>query len=943
MLRPHGSVIEQIAFLERPIPPLLATRLFTPSPYRVSNSARIYHSRSHRPVPECRDGRRFEPISSLTSFPAVTNGYPKPLERPHPPTIQSQKAPLSRRHIHSTSLFRQNASNMERKIVSSGSFFDLSRKKGDITANGWIGSNPALFEPDQDEIEKHYYAKESQIIARRRKIVDTAEGRLKGASKDWTQRIVRSRGPLHRMTDRAAHRIRKRAWNRRWYDIRRRASLKYSQDGTEHASASNLSVMKTLLRARRSPRRHSSDFWSVGFTRVRARYERKLYVVPSGQQPVHNSKLRGWIEEYERHSADVESATEYWKSLTKSSRSKRWPHLMLHYLETSPSAALSLLRDILPAYKPPSQQVVDVFSHIVRMLIERKPKHRPNGVASQAFETLQFCTWQYGTRLHVSGLVLRSLIAIVRPVEVLSMLKFLKLRRYPVDGLLNLSGARSLAKFGESEDAIGLIQEALRLGVPPESKWIELTVTHVVRWADDTSGNFTRVSDLVGRLFEMEIRLMLPTYNVLILKAAQAKDQKTAWQIFNMISENGIEADEDTYIVMMQMTRLAQDRHGFRTLYRRLNPENRDTLKQWLVTEILQCRHVFNERDNFDHVLRFYERHCDLQQLKDLGILPPWYESRFAAWYSSPRPLPSTPATTVVLLKYIQSRSSSKVRDIVSLYLKFKNEIARENPNIIPLAGDEYLWNGLIKGLSREDVFFSGETWRGKPSPLHWVKVMRTMTRQPSAHVINRDTGKPLERLKPTKHTWNILLNAHARTGNVREADRILTNMKKNDMEPDVVTWNSLLGGFSRFQHMGLVATVLQRMKETRTVADDHTAKALAPLNDREGLLETMRTFNHGHMASSLRDSARQQHSPQLVNYQTRRQGLEEENDKLPLPRGRRFMRRALKMNRHLDRESRRAMLQNADEEWSFGRTPQEDERSPPTEEPNDKSSPGTT
>lgn len=551
----------------------------------------------------------------------------------------------------------------------------------------------------------------------------------------------------------------------------------------------------------------------------------------------------------------------YWQRIGWDKVKYRLPRMMLLYLTGPPREALNFLQGVLPFWRLHAYQVVDVFDFITRSL-EGSEAEAAAGTPTLLLETLQQVIKFHK---HVPQFTQRTLLFVLRTrpmVEIAGTVEALHSKgvAFGHDTLLQVS--RLLATSGQPEAALRPLAIAVKAGAPVELEGVRRTAAKLIRESRDPRGDYERVTDTVSALLKLDIHLDLSMYNVLILNAAEAKDYGTAWRIWEILRANGIEPDYYTYTILMKMCRKMADASGrkaYGVLYRQLMPESRDHLDPHLVTEVLKCRFAFDPPHSFDRVLQFYERHCDLQPLKDLRMLPADYTSRYERWYTTLRPYPSTPTLGVVISAFLRACIFAKHmsrRLAVDLYVNFGREVREGNPAMLQLASTDHTYNAFIKAFSTVDAFAVRlPNWRrmtasadhyGAQMSVYWADILQAM-QTPFAHsVVDPSSGAVLAAPKPTLRTWNTILNAISRRGNAAEAERILERMRSSGVEPNTVSWNCIIGGLARSQRPDRVADALDRMRAAKSVPDARTVAAVNHLRDQDAVLRFTRELTTG-------------------------------------------------------------------------------------------------
>jgi pentatricopeptide repeat protein len=100
---------------------------------------------------------------------------------------------------------------------------------------------------------------------------------------------------------------------------------------------------------------------------------------------------------------------------------------------------------------------------------------------------------------------------------------------------------------------------------------------------------------------------------------------------------------------------------------------------------------------------------------------------------------------------------------------------------------------------------------------------------------------EPQRHPAPDVRTWSILMHGYFGNGNVREANEILTLMRRHRVKPNLETWNTLAGGHSFHQDYEATVSTVRRIHEKGLQPDEYTNKSVLRLNDHPRALQMLR------------------------------------------------------------------------------------------------------
>jgi len=334
----------------------------------------------------------------------------------------------------------------------------------------------------------------------------------------------------------------------------------------------------------------------------------------------------------------------------------------------------------------------------------------------------------------------------------------------------------------------------------------------------------------VDTFIGMGVNLDITSYNILMLNSREAGDPKTAWDIYELICRNGMEPNDYTWTILLKTSRKANNRKWFRKIYKHMQYQGLESLSRPLVTELLMTWYRFGRRSGFDRLLRCYEQHCDLQILRDLGMVHPEHQPR-----SPLRSTDKSSSSTLVVMLLAYVRAEQSVLRAAETYRVFQRLLVEHHPLIVPLGEQTLVYSIFLKAFGN------------KPGSLKlWPRLLRDMAQSLGPEVINKDTGQPFRGCKPNAIFWNILLNAFARAGQLAAAERVIELMRQQEFTPDKYSWTSLAGGYAKQQNIEETVGVLRRMQEDNVAGDERTVKTLQIINDRPKLLDLMQHLVKG-------------------------------------------------------------------------------------------------
>ncbi|CAN8106267.1 unnamed protein product [Discula destructiva] len=123
---------------------------------------------------------------------------------------------------------------------------------------------------------------------------------------------------------------------------------------------------------------------------------------------------------------------------------------------------------------------------------------------------------------------------------------------------------------------------------------------------------------------------------------------------------------------------------------------------------------------------------------------------------------------------------------------------------------------------------------------------------------------------RPSVHTWTILVHGFMRAKQPKDAEYIMTLMRANGVEPNVVTWNTLAAGYAKLQMIPEAVKAMRRLERAGHEADDWTLRAFQYIGNKAKAVELMEATverNKAHkMAEEQQQQEQQQHQREDVD-----------------------------------------------------------------------------
>lgn len=316
--------------------------------------------------------------------------------------------------------------------------------------------------------------------------------------------------------------------------------------------------------------------------------------------------------------------------------------------------------------------------------------------------------------------------------------------------------------------------------------------------------------------------------NVHMLEACRAGDTATAWRIYDLIRAARLKPDVYTYSILINDAKKRDDVDAMEQMLVEAWEEGLLSQSPFIVTNLLHAVYLSERRKEgggapFTAMLSTYQQHFELQPLKDLGLLPEYYEQPPSPSLMRPPPPPLGMMIIAFLVQH-EGRFAFEV-----LFNRYRDHVNHRHPIISPLAMTDHTANAYLMALGRQ--------LRTLPLCTSVVHYMLRLSKLPTEA---RDGSENIKHAAPSVQTWSILLAAFLRHGQRLAAHKVLSLMQSKNVKPNQVTWNTLISGHAALQDVDGALSALRSLKEDGFEMDDHTLRGLGRISDRRRLMEAL-------------------------------------------------------------------------------------------------------
>ncbi|KAK3499390.1 uncharacterized protein B0T23DRAFT_369828 [Neurospora hispaniola] len=583
---------------------------------------------------------------------------------------------------------------------------------------------------------------------------------------------------------------------------------------------------------------------------------------------------------------DVDHMRQAWQLIPKKSRVKLWRPVMVDALHWFPDQAPDIFRAIFQKDKSNFYAIVDSFLYMADYLQRLKgPVQSEYGRAVAG--ALLHC--YHKTRKRYICLRQNTIYHILRHAtvdQVYELLVAIKEYRQPLHVNTKQHFVWYLAKEPKYKPAAAdLLREIIQDGqLDVNGLHCAALATAILTFPKISPGDKedgenlpTLRSQLNQELLEFGLQPNIIHYTTIIRNLCDNNELETAWQVYDLMTSQGVQPDLHFYSQLLHGATLANDHRSFRRILELLPSEaSQDRVIINGVLTFIHTTTVWELRKrkmkppvpipSFEYMFRTYSKIFDLGPLQALlnidlqsytaethqreldGMAPSW-----SGWQSmrslrntlalipeleaEARIKPGNDTLNIMVTSFI--RNFSQPSSLIEFYSNFRNRLKQGDPTILAFVATKgtIIHDTIIKAILE---------WQGTNMALAALDIVSDMLKDAAASraLFDADPQKPdLEPRHPAPsiYTWSVLLHGFMHRREHREqGDRIFKMMRDHGVEANRVTWNTLIAGHARLQAVGKTASALQRMEAAEYKPDRFTLRAFSYLLNREGALQMM-------------------------------------------------------------------------------------------------------
>ncbi|KAK8073604.1 hypothetical protein PG994_004503 [Apiospora phragmitis] len=571
----------------------------------------------------------------------------------------------------------------------------------------------------------------------------------------------------------------------------------------------------------------------------------------------------------------VESMRTTWLEIDQAQREMNWGRMIISALQVNPKLLMPLLQATYDASWSPSYIIEDVSR-----LLSRRAKVL-GASDRQSFVDLVFFLLNSSPKgyLVLGEDVLASVTSWAKLEQVVEIFQYLRssMPKLTSHTLLHLA-----ARFASSSDHKVLAAEILCYMTEldgfdinsPAAASVCTSLLNVERGLPAPQGD-AAPDRLFKTLLEHGLRPNLLNFTALMRNFAVSGYLETAWTVFELLGQHGIEADDEVYSILLNASKKENDLPSIRRVIDSVNVQDRG--RPWNVNtanhllDILyrdneaqnEVRRAQRKRNNaFRLMLQLYAK---LFRLRPLQKFLPFEIEELLLWqgpsgrYSTattrmisavpPQTIPllaDPDSTTLTLMITAHYRSMEKPKQVFQTYKHYNELLARRDSHATAIAQQHstLVYDMFLKAIMQfrpylgyavrtvQDMLISAEEEE---------EARRERERQHGGTTISNDVAKKYP--YPSVYTWTTLINGFRNHRLPEPAFSILRMMvHEGRVQPNTVTWNALIGAYARVGDAVSAVRTMRYLEAAGFQPDHYTVRAMEslPLKAREQAVELL-------------------------------------------------------------------------------------------------------
>ncbi|KAK7917281.1 hypothetical protein PG985_010889 [Apiospora marii] len=596
------------------------------------------------------------------------------------------------------------------------------------------------------------------------------------------------------------------------------------------------------------------------FDAWKAAYASELY--KSLQDPLlrsSTSKNPEWAALSDGQDMSVDTMRSTWLDIDQVQRETNWGHMIISALQVNPEILTPLLQATYDASWSPSYIVEDV----ARLLCRHAKVS--GGLRRQSFVDLVLFLLNSSPNgnLMLGEDVLASVISWANLDQVVAIFQYLRSTRFASSSEHKALAAEILCYMTELEE--------FDINSPAAAS-VCTSLLNVQRGQPAPQGD-AAPDRLFKTLLEHGLRPNLLNFTALMRNFAVTGHLETAWTVFDLLGQYGIEADDEVYSILLNASKKENDLSSIRRVIDSVSVQGYG--RPWNVSHanhLLDLLYRDNEaqaeirrgqrkhNNAFRLMLQLYAK---VFRLRPLQKFLPFDVEEMLLWqgpsgkYSTattrmvgavpPQTIPllaDPDSTTLALMITAHYRSLENPQHIFQTYKHYNELLARRDSHAMVVSQQHatLVHDMFLKAIMQFRPYL-GYSVRTVQGMLIRAEEEQTRQREHSGGATVPHAAAAKKHPYPSVYTWTTLINGFRNHKLPEPAFSILRMMvQKGRVQPNTVTWNALIGAYARVGDAQSAVKTMRYLEAAGFQSDRYTVRAMEslPRGAREQAVELL-------------------------------------------------------------------------------------------------------
>jgi pentatricopeptide repeat protein len=553
-----------------------------------------------------------------------------------------------------------------------------------------------------------------------------------------------------------------------------------------------------------------------------------------------------------------ESLRSVWEGVPAEERIQIWPEVMLSSLRDHPTKALEFLAATYTNPYPPGYAVSDSLDYIVSYYLRERTIQNPKN-ALEIFSTFERML-RLGPRghFHLSQNSVYLLLKHLTDIHIGALFQLLTEFNHPLHKNTLMHFPSELQKSRGADERMEILRKLWQEGSDFNSPEVLSVCTTLLQRKKQSSGTTYSDSEIFEFMLECGMKPNIVIYNVLLQNSLEAGDPQTAWQIHDMMAENGIETDAYTYSMLLCDAKWRGDRAS---IERTVNIVTAKGMRNAHITtdvlhSIFLLPHLEQERQPSKKFERMLSVYCQYFRLEPLADIIPWFKDAYANVIGSveldgsetasisneARMVAAVPTLVIMLTALLRQLDQPGL--VLRFYNHFCDRLKAGDPTAKALAQSTHVYNIILLALGRfsetlalcprligdmlsSNIAATSET--AQTTPFDDQNENISQVNRPVSDDLASQTIPALKPTLPEVPTGPISMDSSDTVVQTASISAGLSSSSEQRLhpKPDIYTWSILLKIFMDHRQPRAAEKVLTMMKERKVWPNQITWNSL--------------------------------------------------------------------------------------------------------------------